>query len=1176
MKKQPIHSNIILPVVLSRLQGKICQDYPLREFHLRASVRQLLQVPDRLFGIKGNIIFANFFAARKLAQQLNEQPQLLPGHQPIARASHLNAMGLIDEILHHVVHLYRSQVNPDVMKRAWSFLTAHFSENELHQMLILFLKEYPPTPVFHGAISPEKYLKGRTQGIPNRDLVLEELIMTWLDNENPAYKSYRSLFDDTLLRQTTVYPRVIKQLHRFFQKEPPFGPDNQPLLEMLQTPARMSPHSLKGQLAFIRQRWGLLLADFLFRLMGGSDFLKEEEKLRPPPGPGPTEVPVYPIEEPEHYSPDRDWMPRLVLIAKSTLVWLDQLSRKYGHQIRLLSDVPDEELDQLAAWGFTGLWLIGIWQRSAASKKIKQLCGNPEAEASAYALFDYVVSPQLGGEAALTDLQQRCWQRGIRLASDMVPNHTGIDARWVIDHPDWFIQTPSPPFPNYTFNGPNLSDLPHIGIYIEDHYYDKSDAAVVFKRVDFRNGEVRYIYHGNDGTSIPWNDTAQLNYLLPEVREAVIQKILEVARRFPIIRFDAAMTLTKKHFQRLWFPEPGQGGDIPSRAEFAMKKEEFDLHMPNEFWREVVDRVAQEAPDTLLLAEAFWLMESYFVRTLGMHRVYNSAFMHMLKNEENAKYRELLKNTLAYDPQILKRYVNFMNNPDEETAVVQFGKGDKYFGVCTLMVTLPGLPMFGHGQVEGFREKYGMEYHRAYLDEVPDAELIARHEREIFPLMRMRHRFADVTHFQLYDVVNDNGEVQESILAYSNGNPGEETLVVYNNRLQPAAGWLRFSVPRAEKTAGGNSRQQSMPIAEALRIQRRADMFTIFKDHISGLYFIRNNMELHEQGLYISLKGYEYHVFLEFQQVADNQCHHFAELHRKLAGEGVPDIQQAIQEILYRGIRPYGKELMAAFASAARYPWEMDFPENFPWQNLLRNIIMELQEIGQQSLNEKTILQEIYLHFKAWQQLSALRIHLKGTKVRKAITALKFLETVGREQSRAVWLVLLLESVLTPLRAVLPYHSMQESWEFLLDVLDLPQAMNEELPAQGYATEAIEEGQALLPIVAALPILNRGENLSETYYHQQLLQLLDNPDIQHYLKVNEYQGNIWFNKERYETLLLVMFFRTIVQRLTVQLSLNELARQIKQDYRLVESWLKAEQASGYLLAKLKQFLQRLL
>ena len=119
----------------------------------------------------------------------------------------------------------------------------------------------------------------------------------------------------------------------------------------------------------------------------------------------------------------------------------------------------------------------------------------------------------------------------------------------------------------------------------------------------------------------------------------------------------------------------------------------------------MVDRVAAEAPDTLLLAEAFWLMEGYFVRTLGMHRVYNSAFMNMLRDEDNAKYRRSIKNTLEFDPEVLKRFVNFMNNPDETTAVEQFGKGDKYFGVCVMMVTMPGLPMFGHGQIEGLRRK---------------------------------------------------------------------------------------------------------------------------------------------------------------------------------------------------------------------------------------------------------------------------------------------------------------------------------------------------------------------------------------------------------------------------------------------------------------------------------------
>ncbi len=84
-------------------------------------------------------------------------------------------------------------------------------------------------------------------------------------------------------------------------------------------------------------------------------------------------------EEPESFSQDLDWMPGLVLMAKSTYVWLDQLSRTYGRAIRTLDGIPDEELDQLASRGFTGLWLIGLWERSHASQRIKQLQGNPDA-----------------------------------------------------------------------------------------------------------------------------------------------------------------------------------------------------------------------------------------------------------------------------------------------------------------------------------------------------------------------------------------------------------------------------------------------------------------------------------------------------------------------------------------------------------------------------------------------------------------------------------------------------------------------------------------------------------------------------------------------------------------------------------------------------------------------------
>ena len=74
-------------------------------------------------------------------------------------------------------------------------------------------------------------------------------------------------------------------------------------------------------------------------------------------------------------------------------------------------------MDTLARWGFTGLWLIGIWERSAASKRVKQMCGNPEAESSAYSLYDYQIANDLGGAEAYERLKERCAKRGIRLGS---------------------------------------------------------------------------------------------------------------------------------------------------------------------------------------------------------------------------------------------------------------------------------------------------------------------------------------------------------------------------------------------------------------------------------------------------------------------------------------------------------------------------------------------------------------------------------------------------------------------------------------------------------------------------------------------------------------------------------------------------------------------------------------
>jgi hypothetical protein len=357
------------------------------------------------------------------------------------------------------------------------------------------------------------------------------------------------------------------------------------------------------------------------------------------------------------------------------------------------------------------------------------------------------------------------------------------------------------------------------------------------------------------------------------------------------------MTLAKRHIQRLWYPAPGTGGAIASRAEHSITTEEFNKRIPDEFWREVVDRCAVEAPNTLLLAEAFWMMEGYFVRTLGMHRVYNSAFMNMLKNEENDKYRATIKNTMEFDPEILKRFVNFMNNPDEETAVAQFGKGDKYFGICTLLVTMPGLPMFGHGQIEGFEEKYGMEYRRSYRDEQADGYLVDRHEREIFPLMKRRYLFSGSAMFRIYDLYCEGGSVNENVFAYSNrawaGGKEEKALIFFNNSYYETSGWIKASDPAVPCEDG--TRRDSL--SEALAIHGENQYFTLLREQKSNLWFIRSSKAVSENGFFVGLKGYETQVYLDIYEVEDDVKGRWARLNNDLNGSGVPDPLAAIKDI---------------------------------------------------------------------------------------------------------------------------------------------------------------------------------------------------------------------------------------------------------------------------------------
>jgi len=63
-------------------------------------------------------------------------------------------------------------------------------------------------------------------------------------------------------------------------------------------------------------------------------------------------------------------LPKEPLIYEiNTWVWLAELSRRHKSPITL-ANVPAEEWETIASFGFEAVWLMGVWQRSPAGARL--------------------------------------------------------------------------------------------------------------------------------------------------------------------------------------------------------------------------------------------------------------------------------------------------------------------------------------------------------------------------------------------------------------------------------------------------------------------------------------------------------------------------------------------------------------------------------------------------------------------------------------------------------------------------------------------------------------------------------------------------------------------------------------------------------------------------------------
>lgn len=397
-----------------------------------------------------------------------------------------------------------------------------------------------------------------------------------------------------------------------------------------------------------------------------------------------------------------------VLYQLPARIWLEELGRKLGGssgRCATLNQVPDRVLQEWTVKGIEWLWLMGVWQTGEAGRQISLSHSegrqdysrmlpdfrDEDVVGSPFAIQEYVVHRDFGGDAALARFRARLAAQGIKLMLDFVPNHTAVDHRWTTSHPEFYVHGSAEDLAREPGNFFRLSTP--AGMHV-----------IAFGREPFFSA---------------WVDTLQLNFRHKGLRRAMQEELLEIAERCDGVRCDMAMLTLPDVIERTW----------------GEKSRPMDGSPPVDepFWPEAIAMVKEQFPACVFLAEVYWDLE-WTLMQQGFEYTYDKRLYDRLRALDAGAVRGHL--WAADDFQ--RRSVRFLENHDEQRAAAAFPQGmHQAAAIVTMLV--PGMRFFQEGQLEGRGQRWNVHLRRRAEEQV-DAALRDFYARllEILQLPQLR------------------------------------------------------------------------------------------------------------------------------------------------------------------------------------------------------------------------------------------------------------------------------------------------------------------------------------------------------------------------------------------------------------------------------------------------------
>jgi hypothetical protein len=418
----------------------------------------------------------------------------------------------------------------------------------------------------------------------------------------------------------------------------------------------------------------------------------------------------------------------------NTRIYLSELASELGRPATL-DDIPDRKLAKWAETGFDFIWFLGIWQTGPAGRRISVSDPKMLAEyrrtlsdllpsdvcGSCFAIQDYRVHDDFGGDDALLRLRKRLHERGLRLILDFVPNHTALDHVWINEHADYYVEGSSE---KLTAEPQNYCRL-KIG------------------------AEERILAHGRDPNFSGWSDTLQLNYGNPALQEAMAQVLQKIAAQCDGVRCDVAMLILPEVFEKTW--------GIPA----------------NSFWPQAIRHVRDKFPLFVFLAEVYWGLE-WRLQQDGFDYTYDKEFYYRLLERKARPVRE----HLVANPNSQDKMARFLENHDEPRAAAAFAP-QIHRPAAILAYLAPGLRFFHQGQFEGHKIHIPVQLQRR-PSESPDHEIAEFYQKLLRCLKDPIFREGDWKLLECRPACEDNSTFDSFVVYEWTAKSGEKRLVAVN------------------------------------------------------------------------------------------------------------------------------------------------------------------------------------------------------------------------------------------------------------------------------------------------------------------------------------------------------------------------------------------------------------